>query len=169
MLNHPVLSADSARELIGCCTASKELRGRKNNTNIRQEARQFVAGDFLLRPVLARVARAGVLSVQVLASILRNPQGNIDSVQMLERLQDCVAVRGRERIHNDQHLRLSTASVQKTAYGFLRNGPRTCGVKKRIQLVFSPFQLLLTPLPCLPGVQIQRVLKHPASPPNGLE
>ena len=154
MLNHPVLCANCTRELVSYCTAAEELGCRKHNANIRQKAHQLVTGDLLLGPVLARVALARVLSVQVLASVLRNPQSHVDSIQMLKRLQDCVAVRRRERIHNDQHLRLSAASVQKAVYGFLRNGSGTCRVKKRFQLILSPLQLLLTPLPRLPSIQI---------------
>ena len=87
MLNHPVLSANRARELVGCRTACQVVAQGENYAHTGQELLQLVSCRFLLAPGIAVVTFSGVLAVEVLRSVLRDPQGHTHVLEVLERLQ----------------------------------------------------------------------------------
>ena len=117
MLNHPVLSADCTRELVGCRTTCQVVTQGEHYANRRKYALQILYRNFTGAPCLVGVRFGSVLTVQVLKSaFLGNPQSHIDVLQVLERLQQRVTARRGERIQNDEHLWLVSAGVQKTVH-----------------------------------------------------
>ena len=87
VLYDPVLRANRPRELVGGRTTGQVVTKGKNHAHTGQEFLQLVARHFLLAPGIAVVTFGGVLAVEVLRSVLRDPQGYTHVFEVLERLQ----------------------------------------------------------------------------------
>ena len=158
VLYDPVLSTNRARVLVGGRAAGQVVAEGKDHAHTGQEPLQLVARHFLFGPGITAVTLGGVLAVEVLRGILGDPQGHAHVLEVLERLQQGVTARRRERIEHDEHAGYGAAGVENTAnrcFLFRRAPAQTSD--KAAGLALSPAQGVLALLPGGPCINVEGV------------